>query len=520
MSTMTPSAQPLQSFHSRLDKICIAIMGGSVAEMLEKAEAALADSTFLEFRLDYLPKPLAAVPQFKEFLAKHREVSVIGTCRREANGGNFKGSLDQEFEVLKQAAQAGFHLVDVELESAEEAQPAELERLRAAGAALLISYHDFKTTKGLDDVLDRMKPFSADFLKVVSTARSLSDNLAMMRLLERAKDLAQVVGICMGEQGVVSRVLGLRSGSAFTFASSGIGAETAPGQMDAGSLRKLLRIDSLDQTTKVYGVAGNPIKHSLSPLMQNTAFRKAGVNAVYLPLQTEKLSDLLSLVQEIPLSGLSVTMPLKQEILRHLEQIDPLAEKIGAVNTVVRQANGKLHGFNTDVAAIIRPLEKRMSIAGTKVLVLGAGGAARAAVFGLKDQGAEVFLLNRSAAPAERLAKEAGVNVVLQSRIAELNFEAIVNATPCGMAGVEPTHILEPEELKAGLVFDMVYNPMETPLLRMARKKDIAVVTGVEMFVHQGARQFELWTGKPAPEEEMLQAVMDCLQARERAAKI
>ncbi len=194
------TASPTMHHHlrSRLGKVCVAILGSSVAEMLEKAEAALADSTFLEFRLDYLTKPLAAFPQLKEFLASRGDVTAIATCRREANGGKFKGSLAAEFEVLQKAALSGFHLIDVELESAEAAKPAEFEKLRASGAALLISYHDFSTTKGLDDVFDRMKPFAADFLKVVSTARSLADNVTMMHFLERTSETAHMVGICMG----------------------------------------------------------------------------------------------------------------------------------------------------------------------------------------------------------------------------------------------------------------------------------------------------------------------------------
>lgn len=519
MNSTVVSSAVHHHLHSRLGKVCVAILGSSVAEMLEKAGAAVEDSSFLEFRLDYLAKPLQALPQLKEFLAARGDVVAIATCRREANGGQFKGTLAQEFEILQKAAAAGFHLIDVEVESAEEAKPAELEKLKASGAALLISYHDFSTTKGLDDVYDRMKPFAADFLKVVSTARSLTDNITMMRFLERTSESAHVVGICMGEQGVISRILGLRAGSAFTFASSTPGAETAPGQIDARTLVETFRIDQLDKATKIYGVAGNPIKHSLSPVMQNTAFRKESVNAVYLPLETTKLSDLLSLVKEVPLSGLSVTMPLKEEIMQHLEKSDALSQKIGAANTIVRSQDGKLYGFNTDVAAIVQPLEKRLlKLKGTKILVLGAGGAARAAVFGLKDRGAEVFLLNRNLEAAQRLAREAGAKTIRQDQVAKTQFDVIVNATPCGMSGVQPTHVLELDEINAKLVFEMVYNPIETPFIRMARELNIPVITGVEMFVHQGARQFEIWTGKPAPEEEMRRVVLHALRQRAESA--
>jgi 3-dehydroquinate dehydratase / shikimate dehydrogenase len=517
-STVTNSTT-YHHLRSRLGKVCVAILGSSVSEMLETATTALTDSSFLEFRLDYLANPRAALPPLKEFLSERGDVTAIATCRREANGGKFKGSLADEFEILQEAASSGFHLVDVELESAEEAQPAELERLRALGVAILISYHDFATTKELDAVFERMKPYGADLLKVVSTAKSLADNVTMMHFLERTSELANMVGICMGEQGIISRVLALRSGSAFTFASSSPGAETAPGQIDARTLVETYRIDQLDKATRVYGVAGNPIKHSLSPIMQNAAFRKEAVNAVYLPLQTTKLTDLLTLVHEVPFSGFSVTMPLKEEIMKFLEKTDPLSEKIGAVNTVVRSQDGKLYGFNTDVAAIVHPLEKRLTLKGAKILVLGSGGAARAAVFGLKDKGADVFILNRTLEPAQTLADESETKAIRREQLGKEQFDGIVNATPCGMAGVKPTHILEPEELNAKLVFEMVYNPIETPLLRMAREKGLPVITGAEMFVHQGARQFEIWTGKPAPEEDMLRVVLHALRQRAESAE-
>jgi 3-dehydroquinate dehydratase/shikimate dehydrogenase len=503
---------------SRIGKICVAIIGSTPAEMIEKAHSALRDSQFLEFRLDFLPKPLAALPKLKEFLYERGECTAIATCRREANGGKFKGSIATEMEVLHKAAAAGFHLVDVELETAEALKRGELDKLRARGIGLIISHHDFSTTKDLDKVFDRIRPFEPEIIKVVSTAKNLVDNVTMMHFLERTRDLANVVGICMGDQGIISRVLGLRAGSMFTFAAASVGEETAPGQIAARTLMDTFRVDQLDVATKVYGVAGNPVKHSLSPIMLNTAFRRETVNAVYLALQTNKLSDLLILAREIPLQGMSITMPLKQDILKYLAKTDPLSERIGACNTIVRSADGNLYGFNTDVAAVVRPLEKRLQLKGAKILVLGAGGAARAAVFGLKDKGAEVFILNRTPQTAQKLAREAKAKTFRRDQLAKSSFDVIVNATPSGMHGVKPVSILEPKELNARLVFDLVYNPIDTRLIRMAREKGIAVITGVEMFVHQGARQFEIWTGKPAPEEEMLRVVVHALRQRAEAA--
>jgi len=516
MTTAAPILTP-QLLRTRVGKVCVAIIGDSPTEMLEKATAVLVDSTFLEFRLDYLAKPLLALPKLKSFLAANGAVTAIATCRRAANGGKFKGSLASELEVLQKAAGSGFHILDLELESAESAKKTDLAKLRHTGAGLLLSYHDFTSTKGLDAVFERMRPFEPDFYKVVSTARTLADNITMIRFLERTSELAHVVGICMGEQGIISRVLGLRAGSAFTFAAATAGEETAPGQVTARTLNELFRLESVDKATKIYGVAGNPVRHSLSPIMLNTAFRRETVNAVYLALHTTKINDLLTLVRELPLNGLSVTMPLKQEILEHLEKTDPLSEKIGASNTIVRAQDGKLYGFNTDVAAIIRPLERRLTLKGAKILVLGAGGAARAAVFGLVDKGAEVYIWNRTPQTAQKLARQAKAKTIKREAIAKTKFDVIINTTPIGMHGVKPATLLDAKEMNASLVFELVYNPLETPFLRIAREKGIPVVTGVEMFVNQGARQFEIWTGKPAPEEEMLRVVVHALRQQAQA---
>ncbi len=517
MRANVPSVPP-QFFRSRIGKVCVAIIGATPAEMLEKASAVVKETAFLEFRLDYLEKPLLALPKFKQFFAENTAVTAIATCRREANGGKFTGSVTAEVEVLSKAASSGFHIVDIELESAEELKPAELQKLRDTGIALIVSHHDFSATKDLDGIYKRIVPFKPDFIKIVPTAKALIDNVILMRFIERMEDHSNIIGICMGDAGIISRVLGVRAGSAFTFAAAHMGEETGPGQIAARTLIETYRIDQVDAATKVYGVAGNPIRSSLSPMMMNTAFRRETVNAVYLALQTNKLSDLLKLVQEIPIQGLSVTMPLKEEILAHLEKTDPLSAKIGACNTVLRAQDGKLYGFNTDVAGIVGPLEKRMALRGARVLVLGAGGAARAAVFGLRDKGAEVFILNRTPETAQKLAKQSGSRTIKKDALAKSAFDVIINATPIGMAGFKGAQLLESKDLNTKLVFDLVYNPLETPLLRLARQQGIGIITGIEMFVQQGARQFEIWTGKPAPEEEMLRVVIHALRQQAEAA--
>src|SRR5665213_1316054 len=457
---MTESAQAinLQYLRSRLGRICVAITGATPQEMLEKAAEAVRENTFIEFRLDYLPKPLAAMPKLKSFLEQRREVTAIATCRRKVNGGKFSGSIASELEVLSKAAACGFQLLDVELQTAEAMKPADWKKLRGQGAALLISYHDFKTTKDLEKIYARIKPLNPDFVKIVSTARNLADNVTMMRFLESKGDEGNVVGICMGDYGIISRVLGLRAGSRFTFASATVGEETAPGQIAARTLVETYRVDQVDAGTRVYGVAGNPVAHSLSPIMMNTAFHRETVNAVYLALQTDKIADLLLLIREIPVHGVSVTMPLKQEIMKHLDRTDVLSQKIGACNTVVRSLDGKLIGYNTDVTGVVRPLEQRIDLRKAKILLLGAGGAARAAAFGLKQQGADVFILNRTPQTGQKLAREAGAKTIRRDQVAKTSFDIILNATSVGMTGGKQQTILEEKELNAKLVFDMVYS--------------------------------------------------------------
>jgi 3-dehydroquinate dehydratase/shikimate dehydrogenase len=498
----------------RLGKLCVAIQAGSPAEMLERAESTLKDSRFFEFRLDSLSKPTSALPYLKQFLSEHRDVTAIATCRRKSHGGNFVGSLSAELEVLMSAAQVGCQILDLEVESAEECKNAQLAKLRTAGAALLISFHDYTRTRSLDQAADRIEAFKPDYVKVVSTARSVSDNLAVLRLIEDRSLCSHFVGIAMGEEGIISRLLGPRAGAAFTFASFSDGTETAPGQLSAHTFNDLYRIDQLDQATRIFGVAGNPISHSLSPLMHNTAFRREIVNAVMVPLKVRSLDDLLTVVRELPVAGVAVTMPLKQEVLPHLANMDPLTARIGACNTLRTGADGKLYGFNTDVAGAVRPLEKRLHLKGARVAVLGAGGAARAAVFGLMEKGAEVFVVNRTHENAVKLARQAKAKSLKHEVFAKQHFDVLINSTPCGMKGFKQTMPIAENELNAGLVFDMVYNPLDTPLLKLAHARGIPIISGLEMFIQQGARQFEIWTGKPAPEAEMQRVVDHELRRR------
>ena len=504
------NVQPSRNLFARLrplrpPRVCVAVTAADPSGLIEKAAALARDNSFLELRLDYLPRPALALAKIKQFTEDYPYLMVIATCRRSASGGKFKGSVAAQLDLLMKATAAGCQFVDLELQSALRCKPEQLLRLRSR-AALILSFHDFHATKKLEATLQKMVAISADYYKIVTTATTLYDNVVMMKFLEKNSDQHSLVGLCMGEQGIISRVLGVRAGSVFTFAAVSEEQKTAPGQVTAQELRSTYRIEQVDAATRVYGVAGDPVGHSLSPAIMNAALRRETVNAVYLALHAKTLKDLLACVRDIPLHGVSVTMPYKEEVVRYLDNTDSYTSKIGACNTIVRAQDGKLYGFNTDTAGIIRPLQQRIFLEQAKILVLGSGGAARAAVFALKERAAEVYILARTAAQAQKLARQAKARTVRRADLKKLAFDVIINATPVGMGNPKESP-LHAHEIKARYVFDMVYDPVETKLLKLAKAAGAETISGIEMFVQQAARQFEIWTGKPAPQDEMLRVV-------------
>jgi 3-dehydroquinate dehydratase/shikimate dehydrogenase len=508
----SPSRLNLRLLRHRLPKVCVAIVASNPAEMVQKAERVVRDNLLIEFRLDYISKPGLALPKLRQFLETRPHVIAVATCRRAAAGGKFKGSIAAQVDVLLKAAAAGCQLVDVELQTVEKLKTSEWNKVRNH-TGTIVSYHDFRGTKKLAETYARMTKYEPDFVKVVSTATCLADNVTMIKFLEAHSDDRSTIGLCMGEQGIISRVLGLRAGSAFTFAAAGKGEETAPGQIAARTLEETFRIEQVEASTRVYGVAGDPVSHSLSPVLMNAAFRRETINAVYLALHAKQLSDLLQLIRQIPIHGVSITMPYKEKIMKYLDGTDALSTRIGACNTVVRSQDGKLYGYNTDVAGVLRPIEQRINIPASRFLVIGAGGAARAAVFGLKERGAEVYVMNRAPAAAQALARQARARTLKRQQLAKMEFDVIINATPAGMKGDKEPPPISDKELKTRYVFDMVYSPAETRLVKIARAQGLHVISGAEMFVHQAARQFEIWTGKPAPVDDMQRVVAHQLAA-------
>jgi 3-dehydroquinate dehydratase/shikimate dehydrogenase len=319
----------------------------------------------------------------------------------------------------------------------------------------------------------------------------------------------------MGELGLPARILALREGSALAYAP--IATATAPGQVSLHELKHLYRAHLLTRRTRVYGVIGEPVSHSLSPVLHNTGFVARHVDAVYLPFLVHDLRDFLAAVPEFGIRGFSVTHPHKQAILKYLKECDPLAAEIGAVNTVVVRRDGSLLGSNTDYLGVLRALEKKLRIKGSRILIFGAGGSARAAALALVRAGAAVAICARREKAARELARAFGAEVVPRSALRAECFDAILNATPVGMHPHDSVSPLAPNELNCRLVMDLITRPERTQLLKLAASKGLATVPGVEMLLAQGYAQWELWTGKRAPEALIRRAVLGALRAQENS---
>ncbi len=480
--------------------LCIPVTAADTEAAILQMHRAKSLADAIEIRLDYIREPVL------ERLFRHRPpLPVIATCRPEREGGQFRGSEEKRLGILRKAEELGADYVDVEMSA--------VGRYRRGKAKLIVSFHDFsETPEDLEEILERLASAGGDIVKVVTTARSITDNVRVLRLLREAE--VPMVAFCMGRLGQVSRVLAEKFGSVFTLCSLESGKESAPGQLPAREMRETYRAGKLGEGTAVYGLIGNPVEHSGSPCVHNAAFDETGFDAVYVPFEVTDLGRFLGEFRELGARGYSVTVPHKEGIIAELDSVDEMARAIGAVNTVFER-NGRLVGTNTDWKAAMEPLEKAAreklgkedGLRGLRVAVVGAGGAARAIVFGLKERDARVVILNRTATRARSLAEEIGASWGGLDMLEGVEAEVMVNATSVGMyPKVEetpvPASILRP----GMLVFDVVYNPAETRLLREARERGCATLGGMEMFVGQAAMQFEIWTGKAAPREVMQRA--------------
>ncbi|MGH9782967.1 MAG: type I 3-dehydroquinate dehydratase, partial [Terriglobia bacterium] len=459
--------------HPVLPRICIPATGRTAAELLDCARRALRFSRFVELRLDWIGNPAEALPGIPRLLADsgrrpRKAVVLLATCRRQPNGGRFTGTVAEQFDVLEKAAAAGCRLVDLEIESAEASGQDAVARLRTA-ALLVLSFHDFEKLPKLSPVVRRLRRFPADFYKLVGTATRQTDNCAILdslNLTAEENGKGNWIAFCMGEGGVPSRILALSRGSRFVYAAcppqptepnhpSQTKELAAPGLLDWATLRDRYRAEKLTPQSALYGLLGCPVGHSIGAAIHNAAFRARGLDAVYIPLLANNLIDFRKAAERFPLAGFSVTIPHKQGILRWVDRTDRTARAAGAVNTV-RVRRGRWEAINTDIEGIVAPLRRAFRLsereplpAGFRAVIVGNGGAARAAVIALQELRCRaIAITGRSPAKVSRFARDLGGKPLPMEQLERERFDLLVHTTPVGMWPRAGECVLRPEQVR------------------------------------------------------------------------
>lgn len=495
-------------------KICVSVCAETAEEFIENIKRAEESADVIELRFDCLE--LKQI--FKTFALLNSRKPLLFTFRPKEQGGKSELSLENRTMfwktfVVNSLLDKRKIWIDFEFDFKNKIQ-------KLSNPVTIRSFHDFAETP--DNLIEIYEELSDDseVAKIAVQADDITDSIAVWNLLENAKrDNKQIIPIAMGEAGKWTRILGLAHGAFMTYAALEEGNETAPGQISAHDLIEIYRVKELDEQTEIYGILGNPVSHSLSPFIHNTAFKFHNLNAVFIPFEVKSIDEFIEKfvrekTREIELNfkGFSVTIPHKKTIIKHLDSIDETAQRIGAVNTV-KIIGGRLHGFNTDAQGFIEPLQNCYGdLRGAKVAVLGNGGAARACVYALKKENADVAVFGRDVEKAKNLADKFYVSYQkLQTekgadeKPSFKNFDILVNATPLGTKGEfeneTPVFAEQIEPLK--LVYDLVYNPFETRLIKEAQRANVPTLGGLAMLVEQAKSQFEIWTGRDAPMKEI-----------------
>ena len=478
--------------------ICVSIGRSRHRHMIaEHRHLADQGAVLVELRLDYIKGDV----QLKELL-NGRPCPVIATCRREQDGGKYSGTEEARQAILRMAIAEGVEYVDLEDDIAATVP-------RFGTTKRIVSLHDFrKTPDDLESIHRRLCELDPDIIKLATLANSPSDNLRMLKLVQASK--IPTVGICMGEMGSPTRLLTGRFGAPFTYATFHAERTLAPGQMSYQEMSETYQYDRIDADTKVYAVIADPVGHSLSPQIHNAALRSEGINAVYIPIRVprEHLTQFLNDAPQLGICGLSVTIPHKESVARQLSKVDRVVVDTGAANTVVYTPSGMV-GFNTDSRAAIDSLEAHLPgqddyLENKSVLVLGAGGAAGAVAYSLVRRDADVVIASRTAERAQKLAEKLGCRSVPWTGRYRVDCCVLVNCTPVGMHPNVDDSPFDKHYLKPSMtVFDTVYNPENTLLIKNALSQGCSVVTGCEMFVRQASLQFTLFTDRKAPEALM-----------------
>jgi len=490
--------------------ICVSIGRGRHKHMIAEHRHLVEEGAELvELRLDYINGDV----NLKRVIAD-RPCPVIITCRRERDGGKWTGDESTRITLLKMAIAEGVEYVDLEEDVAGDIP-------RFGQTRRIVSMHDFRQTPDdLPGVIRRLAAKEADIVKVATMANAPQDNLRMLRAVRDAG--IPTVGMCMGDMGTPSRILAARFGSPFTYATFHHDRTMAPGQLSFPQMKEIYRYDKIDRQTEVFGVIADPIGHSHSPVIHNASFAEAGMNRVYVPFRVPKedLEAFLDDAMELGVKGLSVTIPHKEAVISKLSKIDGAAKAIGAVNTIIYR-EGELVGYNTDYRAAMDGIDTVLGASGRKAplakkvaLLLGAGGVAKAICFGLKRRGADVVIANRTFERAEDLAAQMQCRAIEWDRRHSVAPTLLVNCTPVGMHPNVNESPFEKHSLRPHtLVFDTVYNPEHTLLIKDALERNCRVITGVSMFIHQAALQFKHFTGVDAPMDAMRAALKEATAA-------
>ena len=487
-------------------RVCASVTANTASDTVASISKAEKTADIIEIRFDHLPEH--EVTQLLDHLRVYGyKKPFIATYRSSEQGGLAPSDSTTRRQFWERLCN-GFWAVDQEEDIFDRTVQTQNH---------ILSYHDFDAGRAdVMQVFERLRSKKPTIVKYAYLADDITDTIPVWRMLKGAADASQqAVVIAMGEAGKITRILGCAYGSKWTYGS--VDEATAPGQISVEDLIDLYRVHALSNNTKVYGVIGDPVSHSLSPKIHNAAFKDAALDSVFLPLLVKDLHGFIermvrpsSREVELNFAGFAVTMPHKLIIMDQLDEIDDTAMAIGAVNTVKIDGD-LLRGYNTDADGFIRPLlEKLGSIKGLMVAVLGAGGAARACLYALKAHGASATIIARDADRGSKLAGEFGAEFFTMKGGSIESFEVLVNATPVGMAGNEgspmPFDLASSDRIK--VVYDLVTSTKPTPLIRAALKAGIQTITGVEMLVAQAARQFEIWTGQSAPVNVMENAAL------------
>jgi len=489
-------------------------MPSSQKEATTLLEKALAKGELAEIRIDLITD-LNLLEISKRFDKKR----IIVTNRKKDEGGSFEGSESERISPLIEALKIGFGFIDIEYSSIESLQNLILKKREFNSKTnIIISYHNFEETQqNLKEIFTQMENQGQDIIKIVAYANDISDNLIIKDLLSsKSSQSEKVISFLMGEKGEISRILCSSWGSYTSYAPlKGVG-KTAPGQIPIEILNDVYRANFINSNFDIYGLIGNPVKESIGYYVHNKLFSYYNIDAVYLNFLVDDLGKFMSSFKD-QFKGLCVTMPFKEKVFPYIDNIDPMAQKIGAINTI-KKNNGGLFGTNTDWIGSVYSIEKLTSIKNKRVLILGAGGAGKAIAFGIANRQGEVIISNRNEKKALELSKNLDAESVLWEDRNDVEFDILVNATKIGMFPEENNCPMEDsfftKDLSGITVFDAVYSPIDTRLLMRSREQGAKIANGLDMYIGQAMAQFELWTGIKPSSEKMEKFSREALEMR------